>query len=81
MDAYSKDIQAKMVKFSHLLNERDRRWYAAVEAEKLGHGGIEYISNLLDCDPKTIRRGISELELEQPLDTKRQRKKGGDVFD
>ncbi|MCB1073755.1 MAG: hypothetical protein KDK96_11750 [Chlamydiia bacterium] len=44
------------------LNERDRRHYAAVEAMRLGHGGIQYISQLLVIDPKTIRIGITELK-------------------
>ena len=56
----------------------DTRRYAAVEAVKLGHGGIEYVSRLLGCDPKTIRRGITELESEElPVDDG-QRKKGVD---
>ena len=52
--------------------------YAAVEAVKLGHGGIEYVSRLLGCDPKTIRRGISELESEEQLVSDGQLKKGAD---
>ena len=44
------------------LRENDRRRYAAVEAAKLGHGGIDYIAALLGCDPKTIRRGQQDLE-------------------
>ena len=39
------------------LGEKDRRRYAAIEATKLGHGGIEYVAGLLGCDPKTIRQG------------------------
>lgn len=44
------------------LNERDQRHYAAVEAIRLGHGGIKYISELLGIDPKTISKGIEELK-------------------
>jgi hypothetical protein len=44
------------------LRENDRRRYAAVEAAKLGHGGIEYISQVLGVDPKTIRQGQRDLE-------------------
>jgi hypothetical protein len=43
------------------LRENDRRRYAAVEAAKLGHGGLDYISALLGCDPKTIRQGREDL--------------------
>ena len=48
--------------FAATLNERDFRRYAAVEALKLDHGGIKYISRLLNIDPKTIRKGIKEIE-------------------
>lgn len=48
------------------LAEKDRRRYAGLEAAKLGHGGIESISTLLDIDPKTVRRGMAELELNRP---------------
>ncbi|MCA1837503.1 MAG: hypothetical protein LC674_01595, partial [Actinobacteria bacterium] len=35
------------------LSEKDRRRFAAIEAIKLGHGGIRYIANVLGCDPHT----------------------------
>ena len=50
--------------------------YAAIEATKLGHGGVEYIARVLGCDPKTIRQGQTELEEGDDLDTGRVRKKG-----
>ena len=65
-----------MLRFYQSLNERDSRRYAAIEAVKLEHGGIEFISNVLKCDPKTITHGIHELEIEAELNTERQRKKG-----
>jgi hypothetical protein len=71
MDAYTPGIERKMRKLFDSLNEDDRRRYAAVEASKLGHGGIEYIAILLQCDPKTIRRGLAELEEGADLDTSR----------
>lgn len=43
------------------LNEKDRRRYAAVEAEKLPHGGIAYTAHVLGCVPRTVRRGLKEL--------------------
>ncbi|MBA4191130.1 MAG: hypothetical protein C0467_24365 [Planctomycetaceae bacterium] len=58
------------------LRENDRRRYAAIEATKLGHGGVDYIARLLGCDPKTIRQGVIELEGGDELDTQRIRKKG-----
>ena len=76
MNAYAPDVEAKMKRLFDSLREGDRRRYAAIEALKLGHGGIEYIARVLDCDPKTIRAGLAELEGEAELDTGRVRKKG-----
>ena len=78
MSHYSPTVATQMIRFYNTLNERDRRRYAAIEAVKLGHGGIAFISQLLNCDPKTISRGIAELESEEQLNSVRQRKKGVD---
>ena len=76
MDAYAPDIERMMKRLYDSLREHDRRRYAAIEAAKLGHGGLEYIAGLLGCDPKTIREGQAELDGEEDLDTGRVRKKG-----
>ena len=44
MDAYAPDIERMMKRLFDSLGENDRRRYAAVEATKLGHGGVEYIA-------------------------------------
>lgn len=75
---YSPEIQRSMQMFYNSLSEKDRRRYAAIEAAKLGSGGVESISTLLGCDPKTIRQGKQDLEqLPDGLDH-RVRKKGAD---
>ena len=79
IEDYPQVVEGQMVKFFGSLNERDRRRYAAVEAAKLGHGGIDYVSRLLSCDPKAIGRGITELQSEEELVPDRQRKKGVDA--
>ena len=78
MQAYSSTVEDHMVALYDSLSEKDRRRYAAVEAEKLGHGGIQYVADLFDCDPDTIRRGSQDIE-ELPDDEAagRVRKKGG----
>ncbi|MDQ3523158.1 MAG: transposase [Gemmatimonadota bacterium] len=43
------------------LNEQQRRWYAAVEANRHGHGGIKLVSEITGLDEKTIARGQEEL--------------------
>jgi hypothetical protein len=75
---YSAAIELAMITFYSSLREKDQRRYAAVEAEKLGHGGIEYLSSLLGCDPKTIRQGQADLKALPPLPPERCRKKGAD---
>ena len=79
MTAYSPEVERMMKRLFASLKEGDRRRYAAIEAAKLGHGGIESIASILGCDPKTIRAGLAELEAESDLDTGRSRKKGGDA--
>ncbi len=76
MDAFAPEIERMMKRLSDSLRENDRRRYAALEATKLGHGGIEYIARVLQCDPKTIRQGQAELNAQDDLDTGRVRKKG-----
>ena len=44
------------------LSEKDKRHYAAVEAAKLGHGGVSYIAELFGCDRQTIATGLEELK-------------------
>lgn len=46
------------------LDEQQRRWYAAVEANRQGHGGIKLVSQITGLDEKTIQRGQQELELD-----------------
>lgn len=79
MEAYAKDVERKMKRFFDWLSEKDRRRYAAIEATKLGQGGVEYIAGVLKCDPKTIRQGLAELEEPEDPAAGRVRKKGVDA--
>lgn len=78
MTGYVPEVELHMKRFYESLSEKDRRRYAAVEAEKLGHGGVEYIAELFGCDAKTIRHGREDVE-QLPRDEAagRVRKKGG----
>ena len=51
-----------MLAYFERLNERDRRLYAAVEAHKLGYGGVSYIAGLLKISRASIHKGIAELK-------------------
>jgi hypothetical protein len=46
------------------LDEQQRRWYAAIEAQRNGHGGTHLVHQITGLDVKTIRRGISEISHE-----------------
>ena len=43
------------------LNEQHRRWYVALEAERIGHGGSERLAQITGMNVNTIRRGRREL--------------------
>lgn len=43
------------------LDEQQRRWYAAVEANRHSEKGVELVSKITGLDEKTIRRGQAEL--------------------
>ena len=45
--------------FCETLSEKDRRRFAALEAARLGHGGIEYVADVLGCSTRTIERGAT----------------------
>jgi hypothetical protein len=59
---YSEEHEQQMRAFYTSLPERDKRRYAALEARKLPYGGISYLCRVLGCDPKTIGRGLAELD-------------------
>ncbi|MFQ5561814.1 MAG: hypothetical protein ACE5FU_14695 [Nitrospinota bacterium] len=65
---YDLEIEAGVQLFASTLNERGLRRYFAVEALTSGHGGIAYISELRNINPKTVSRGLEEIEI-KALDT------------
>ena len=77
MDSYSSELEQQMQGFYHSLSEKDRRRYAAIEAVKLGWGGITYISQLFGCDYYTIRFGREELDDESAMSMSEIRRSGG----
>ena len=66
-----------MQSYYESLSEKDRRRYAAVEAKKLGYGGITYISRLFGCNYRTIIKGMEELSEESLIISQRIRRSGG----
>ena len=58
---YSREIEATMRCFYNSLNEKDQRRYAGVEALKIGHGGQNYIADMLGCSRRTVSKGANEV--------------------
>lgn len=77
MSRYSPAIEAQMRMFYDSLSEKDRRRYAAIEARKLGRGGLSAIARILGCDRHTIAQGMQELTDPEALQQTRIRRAGG----
>jgi hypothetical protein len=60
------------------LDEPQRRWYAALESNRIGYGGDRRLAQITGLDEQTIRRGREELvgSLQETPD-RRQRQPGG----
>jgi|SRR3972149_1497835 len=74
---YAKEIEQEMLLVFERLSEKDRRIYAAIEVRKLPRGGLNYIAEILNCNHKTIQKGIKELFNSEDIPPGRIRKKGG----
>jgi hypothetical protein len=60
-DHPNKELHKQMNLLLSRLDEQQRRWYVAVEADRIGHGGIRSLTQITGMDAKTIRRGRQEL--------------------
>lgn len=75
---YELDIAKHLLAFYATLSEKDRRRFVAVEAKRLGYGGIAYVAGVFDCSERTIERGMAELaELPSDPAEGRVRRSGG----
>ncbi|MBD1824142.1 hypothetical protein H6F51_16825 [Cyanobacteria bacterium FACHB-DQ100] len=73
---YPPEVEQQMQRFYQSLSEKDRR-YAAIEAVKLGRGGLSYISQLFGCDDEAMQLGKRELQDDTRLHQSRVRRAGG----
>ncbi len=76
VEALPDEMKAAIILFFSMLDEKQRRLYAGLEAAKLGHGGDRMISELLAVDAHTLAKGRREL-FEDSVDRGRNRKEGG----
>lgn len=61
VEALSHELQAAIILFFSLLDEQQRRLYAGLESQKVGHGGDRKIADLLGLDEHTVARGRRQL--------------------
>lgn len=73
--ADSDDATAAVAFFVSLLDERQRRLFAALESLRLGRGGDQSVARAIGMDPHTIAKGRREL-LERDLQLGRLRRPG-----
>lgn len=57
-----KELHYQINLFLSRLDEQQRRWYVALEAKKIGHGGAKLMPQITGMSLPTIRRGRQELE-------------------
>jgi len=57
----SREYHRQMNLLLSRLDEQQRRWYLAVESERIGHGADRVLFEVTGVDEKTIRRGRVEL--------------------
>ncbi len=60
-DVLMNEVKAAIILFYCTLNEKQRRLYAGLESLKSGGGSEHIISDLLNLNVKTIRKGREEL--------------------
>jgi hypothetical protein len=76
IEALTDELKAAIILFLSLLDERQRRLYAGLESQKLGHGGDRKMAQWLGLDVHTVARGRRELFSAQ-IDRSRIRRQGG----
>ncbi len=77
LQPYTPEIEEMMQIFYQTLSEKERRRYAAIEALKIGYGGISYAVRLFGANSRTIKRGIEDLKSPELMNQSRIRAKGG----
>jgi hypothetical protein len=76
---YGAAHEETMRMFARTLDEDHRRRYAAIEALKIGFGGIAYVARVLGMSRRTIYTGIRELEQLREDDPDHPQRPSGDA--
>ena len=70
-------VGEKWLQMMEALNEKQRRYYAALEAKTLGYGGVSLLHRETGISRETIYQGIREIESGKMLMGERVRRVGG----
>lgn len=71
------DIRERFSRIRPLLNEVQRRYWVAIEAQTLGRGGLSLVAAATGVSQPMIRRGLREVRSGTLPDPQRQRRPGG----
>lgn len=55
-------LHTQMKLFMSTLDEKQKRLFAGLEANRVGYGGQKIVAEILEMDPQTVRRGQRDLE-------------------
>ena len=61
-DHPDKDLHRQINLLISIMNAKQRRWFVAIEANRIGRGGLVKLSLITGLDRKTIHKGISEMK-------------------
>jgi len=56
------NIETQMKLFMSTLNEKQKRLFAGLEANRIGYGGQKIVAERLEMDSQTVQRGQRDLE-------------------
>ncbi len=72
----SDELKAAVILFYSLLDEKQRRLFAGLESQRIGHGGDSTVAKFLDLNVHTVAKGRREL-FSGEIDAQRVRRTGG----
>ncbi len=61
-DHPERELHRRMNLLLRRLDEQQRRWYVALESQRVGHGGDRRLSQITGMNVETIRQGRRELD-------------------
>jgi len=63
-DEHTKMIHHQINVMMSRMDEQQRRWYAALEANRHGHGGVKLVQQISGLSAPTVRQGQRELSFD-----------------